>query len=75
MDSKDIRKHRSEVLCLLQVVTAEPLDAVPEAVRRDAARFAAMAREDSPDVRNLTLVFSGLEDALAVLEVLFASKS
>ena len=71
VDARDIKKHRSDVLRLLQVVTAEPLDDVPQAIRHDADRFAAMAREDPPDVRNLALVFGSLEEALAVLGVLF----
>lgn len=71
VDAKDIKKHRSDVLRRLQVVTAEPLDDVPQAVRDDAARFAAAAREDPPDVRNLARVFGSLEEALTVLEVLF----
>ena len=71
VDSRDIKKHRSDVLRLLQVVTAEPLDDVPQAVRHDAARFAAMAREDPPDVRNLALVFGSLGEALTVQEALF----
>jgi hypothetical protein len=75
VDSRDIKKHRSDVLRLLQVVTAEPLDAIPEAVRRDAARFAVMAREDQPDVRNLAIVFGNLEEALTVLGVLFGPGS
>jgi len=75
MDAKDIKKHRSDVLRLLQVVTAEPLDAVPQAVRDDASRFAAMAREDLPDLRNLALVFGSLEEALTVLAVLFGPGS
>ena len=71
VDARDMRKHRSDVLRLLQVVTAEPLVDVPQAIRDDAVRFAAMAREDAPDVRNLGLVFGSLEAALTVLEVLF----
>lgn len=75
VDAKDIRKHRNDVLRLLQVVTAVPVDNTPEVVREDAARFAAMARVDHPDLRSLGLVFAGLEDALSVLEVLFGAVS
>ncbi len=75
VDSKDVKKHRNDVLRLLQVVIAEPIVAVPHIVSHDAARFAAMAREEPPDVRNLALVFGSLEEALTVLEVLFGPAS
>ena len=75
VDAKDIKKHRNDVLRLLQVVTAEPIDSAPDGVREDAARFADMAISDQPDPRNLALVFASLEDALAVLEVLFGAAS
>ena len=75
VDTKDIKKHRNDVLRLLQVVTAEPIASAPDGVREDAARFAATARVDQLDPRNLALVFASLEEALAVLEVLFGAAS
>jgi len=75
VDSKDIEKHRNDVLRLLHIVIAEPIDAVPHIVRHDAARFAAMAHEEPPDVRNLPLVFGSFEEARTVLEVLFGPAS
>lgn len=73
VDTKDIKKHRNDALRLLQTVTAEPIASAPNVVREDAARFAAMARVDRPDLRNLELVFDSLEDALSVLETLFGA--
>ena len=74
MDSKDIKKHRSDVLRLLQVVRAEPLDTVPHVVRSDTARCAVMIREESPAVHNLRLVFGIPEEALGLLEVLYGTR-
>ena len=73
VDSKDIKKHRSDVLRLVQLVAAEPLDDVPHTVRRDAARFVTTVRDDDTDIRNLRLVFHDLAQALAVLEVRFGA--
>ena len=70
-----MRKHRNDVLRLLQVVTAVPIDNTPELVRDDAKRFAAMARGDQQDPRNLGLVFASVEEALTVLEQLFGTAS
>ena len=72
--SKDIKKHRSDVLRLLQVVVPESRDDVPHAVREDAARFLARVRAESPDVRALRLAFGDLSQALDVLRVRFDAR-
>ncbi len=74
VDGRAVKKHRSDVLRLLQLVTDQPLEGVPTAIRNDVMRFAAIVRDEAPDVKGLRLPFSNLTQPLVLLERRYGGK-
>jgi len=56
VDSRDIKKHRSDILRLHQLFSAELRVELPETVKRDLASFLeAMERDESIDLKSLKI--------------------
>jgi hypothetical protein len=57
VDLRNVKKHRSDVVRLLQALPAMRLEGVPEVVRRDVANFVNAFGMTAADLKNIRVVF------------------
>ena len=70
VDRRDVKKHRNDVVRLLQTLTGTPIEGVPEAVRSDISAFVEAFDMTGDDLKNIKVVF---KDPEAVVEQLRAA--
>lgn len=71
VDSKDIRKHKNDVFRLLVNVSPTKKIEVSEEVRTDVVDFLEEIRYDKPDLRNLGIRGTSLEEMLGLLMAIY----
>lgn len=73
VDAKGIRKHKNDVVRLLQTLQPVPLTGVPDVVADDVARFAAALRlEEGVNPASFGVdAFRGVDDVVAMLELVY----
>ncbi len=64
VDSKDIKKHRSDVFRLYQLLAPDQKIELPGSIRKDLAQFVAAVSKDDLDMKNYGLRNQSLSDVL-----------
>ena len=67
IDSKDIRKHRNDVVRLYQIIDPAPLRETPPVVAADIRRFPTMVRGETIDLKSLGIARTSLDEVLTQL--------
>lgn len=75
VDSKNIRKHKNDIFRLLSNVVPSSKVETPEEIQKDIIEFAEMIVNDKPDLKNLGIRGTDLEELLELLKDIFLEKS
>lgn len=67
VDSRDIKKHKNDVFRLVAVITPDPINDVPEPIRKDLNRFLVAIADDTIDFKNLGLGSRKTDEVFAML--------
>ncbi len=68
VDSRDIKKHRNDIVRLAQLLIPTPIDDVPAAVRADVREFLDAFDLSAGDLKNLKVAFTAPEEVTRLLE-------
>lgn len=72
VDSRDITKHKKDVIRLAQTLAREAIPNVPAKASADVAAFIELLRSEGMDVKGLNVVFGTLDEVITLLEVAYA---
>lgn len=72
VDSRDVKKHRNDILRLAQLLTPTPIDDVPAAARADVRAFLDALDLSAGDLKNLKVAFRTPEEVTRLLETAYA---
>lgn len=75
VDLKNIRKHKNDIFRLLSNVVPSGKVEIPEEIQKDIIEFAEMIINDKPDLKNLEIKGTDLEELLELLWDIFLEKS
>jgi hypothetical protein len=72
VDAKEIRKHKNDVVRLLQTLPPVPVTGVPTVAAEDVARFAAALRLEGVNPASFGVdAFGGVDDVVVMLELVY----
>lgn len=74
VDSKNIRKHKNDIFRLLSNVVPSSKVETTEEIQKDIIEFAEMIVNDKPDLKNLGIRGTDLEELLELLKDIFLEK-
>lgn len=75
VDSRDVKKHRNDILRLAQLLTPTPIDDVPAAARADLRAFLDALDLSANDLKNLKVAFRTPEEITRLLAEAYALTS
>jgi len=75
VDSKDIKKHKNDVFRLLANVTPSSRIETAKEIQKDILQFLEQIKEDKPDLKNLGIRGTNLEEMLEILGDIFLGKA
>ena len=75
VDTKNIRKHKNDVFRLLANVSPTSRIEVAEEIQNDIIQFIEQINEDKPDLKNLGIIETDLDEMLEILGDVFLGKS
>jgi hypothetical protein len=70
-DTKNIKKHKNDVFRLLVNVSPTVRIETPEEIQSDIVQFIEKIREDQPDLKNLGVRGTSLDEMLKILKDIF----
>jgi hypothetical protein len=73
VDSKNIKKHKNDVFRLLANVTASSRVETGKEIQKDIIQFIEQIKDDKPDLKNLGLRETNLEEMIDTLAKIFLS--
>ncbi|MFO7760146.1 MAG: hypothetical protein ACQES8_04570 [Thermodesulfobacteriota bacterium] len=71
VDSKDLKKHKNDVFRLYRILSPETRVAVPGSVAEDLRQFFDAVAADPPDLKNLGLKNTTIEEILGNLKMIY----
>lgn len=72
VDGKDVKKHRNDVVRLLQTLPDTPIEDVPDPVRNDIAAFVNAFDMTGKDLKNIKVTFRNPEEVLELLTATYS---
>lgn len=75
VDTKNIRKHKNDVFRLLANISPTSRIEVAEEIQNDIIQFIEQINEDKPDLKNLGIIETDLDEMLEILGDVFLGKS
>lgn len=71
IDSKDLKKHKNDVFRLYQILSADVRIPLPESIAYDFRRFLDAITENPPDVKNLGIRQTSVDEVLGNLKTVY----
>jgi hypothetical protein len=75
VDSKDIKKHKNDVFRLLANVIPSSRIEIAKEIQKDIIQFLEQIKDDKPDLKNLGIRGTNLEEMLEILGDIFLDKA
>jgi hypothetical protein len=72
VDERNVKKHKYDVVRLLQTLDRERIPDVPQVILEDVGSFVSVLRSDGLDVKNLRVAFGSVDDVVEMLELVYA---
>jgi len=74
IDTKDIKKHKNDIFRLLANVSPTSRIESTNDIQNDVVQFIEQIKEDKPDLKNLGIRNTSLDEMLEILEGIFIRK-
>lgn len=75
IDSKNIKKHKNDVFRLLANVSPTIRIQLSAGIQNDVMQFIEQVKEDKPDLKNLDIRSTSLDEMLEILGTIFLGKA
>ncbi len=75
IDSKNIKKHKNDVFRLLANVSPTIRIHLSAGIQNDVMQFIEQVKEDKPDLKNLDIRSTSLDEMLEILGTIFLGKA